>query len=199
MCLPPALWPSQGRCKQRSEGRLEKTHSPAGFSYRQLEAPAIRWPTTTTTTTTTSHRHLSSSSLYNLSPPDSLYHTTYSTRSTSVKKSRHVQSTKRRSAFRRPLPKPEPVSPVAFNTLPPPLQQFSTKSSDHDDSYLSDQEPQEVAHKLMSDQAIMDDLEAWTCSMRTSCAPGLMSPPGSPLLSSFEDLPSFEEDFVLFP
>ncbi|KAJ2961185.1 hypothetical protein NQZ79_g3542 [Umbelopsis isabellina] len=192
MSLPPAVWPSQGQRKQYSEGCLEKTHSPAGFSYRQLETPAIRWPTTT-------HRHISSSSLYNLSSPDSLYHTTYSTRSTSVKKSRHLQSTKRRSAFTRPLPKPEPVSPVAFNSPPPPLQQFSTKSSEQYDLCHFDQEQQELPQKLMSDQAIMDDLETWTCSMRTSCAPGLMSPPGSPLLSSFEDLPSFEEDFVLFP
>ncbi|KAG2177451.1 hypothetical protein INT44_007962 [Umbelopsis vinacea] len=182
MSLSPAVWPPVGHYRP-SEYCLETGNGTAGFSIRQLEAPAIKKPISFNH----SHRRYP---LYNHRSvsPDSLYYT-HSTLSTPISK-----KSSRRSAFRRPLPKPD-VSPVAFNSSPPPLHQFSTKSIDDTIHYEHEDIPQ-----LASDQDILDDMENWTASTRTNTLSmaGLLSPPGSPL-SSFDDLPPFEEDFVLFP
>ncbi|CAO3689638.1 unnamed protein product [Umbelopsis vinacea] len=179
MSIPPALWRPQGQLWP-SEYCLETGKHSAGFSFRQFETTAIKKPNRRPMY----HRSVS---------PDSLYYT-HSTPSPILKKSiRHS----RRSAFRRPVPKPSssssssssPFAPlVVFNSLPPPLQQFSTKPFDHFE--------QEDVPQLTSDQSILDDMETWTQTMRT--APGMLSPPSSPL-SSMDDLSHLEEDFVLFP
>ncbi|GAB5590752.1 hypothetical protein Unana1_05652 [Umbelopsis nana] len=190
MSFPPALWRTQGHWRPPQYCHETTNHS-AGFSYRQFETAAIR------KLTPNINRRRPYPLYHRSASPDSLYYTQPTPSSILKKSSRH-----HRSAFRRPVPKSTSSSvPVAFNSSPPPLQQFSTKSSAYNDDdyiYYEQEEKEEIVPQLASDQAILDDMEAWTATMRTSCAPGMLSPPGSPL-SSFDDLPSFEEDFVLFP